>query len=658
VKSSHRQSNLAARSASALVEPLEVRCLLSWGAAPHLINQDLAASDFPTITGKGVSVAVMDTGVDYNSPLLGGGFGPGHKVIAGHDFVDNDSDPMDTFGHGTEVAGVIAANQFQINGQTYQGIAPGANIVALRVSNGSDPVTDATILSALQWIEQNYKTYNIASVNFSFGAGSFTGDETHAGVSTEYKKLSDLGILFVSPTGNGGTSDGQGINWPAADPSVTAVGSVGTSDQISDFTQRGSNLDLLAPGENVGTTMKGGTTGLVTLSSFSSPAVAGAAALLKQVDPFLKGQDELSILRASGVEHIDTTFGSRQFYPRINLESAIALAYHRAVDLNSDVGTSNGSTSSDLAYDAQGVLHFAYYDQAMHTIKYATRDTSGLWSATQLIDKSGDDVGATLSLALDPSGQPAVAYYDATFGDLIYSRFDGLKWRRADLDSKNIGGQFPSLAFDNNGNPVVAYYRKTSGDLRVMRLESSLWTRSEADTTGDVGQFASLAVAKDGTIAVAYADGTNGDLKYAQLSGSTWSTQTLDDLRGTAFISLAFNSSSQPAISYYDAFPADLKFATKASGSWQTSTVTHKGAVGLFTNLWFDKNNSAEIVYYNRKSDGVFRIWGSPASWSAQTLRLGGGTNAVATPTLDGSAATYVFWFPIKAKLWTGEIMV
>jgi subtilisin family serine protease len=395
----------------AITESLEPRRLLAstWGAAPQLIHQDLAATDFPSLTGKGVAVAVMDTGIDYTNPLLGGGFGPGHKVIAGHDFVDNDDDPIDTFGHGTNVAGIIAADRFEIGGQTYQGVAPDANLVALRVSDGTNPVTDATILSALQWIEQNYQTYNIAAVNVSFGSGTFTTDVTHQGVSEEYRKLHNLGILFVSPSGNGGTAGGEGINWPAADPAVTAVGSVNTADQISTFTQRGANLDLLAPGENVGTTKIGGGTQLVTLSSFSSPVVAGAAALLKQADPSLTARDELSILRAGGATHVDTSFGPRQFYPRIDLENAIALAVRRAPDPASDVGAAGASTSSDLAYDPQGVLHFAYYDQNLRTIKYATRDTAGLWSATQVVDRGGDDVGATLSLALDPTGKPSIA---------------------------------------------------------------------------------------------------------------------------------------------------------------------------------------------------------------------------------------------------------
>src|SRR6266542_4013790 len=107
------------------VEALEGRRLFAWGQYPQLIRQDDAAAEFPTITGAGQTVAIIDTGVDYNQSYLGGGFGAGHKVVGGYDFEDNDADPMDTYGHGTNVAGIIAANPYTYNGEQYQGIAPG-----------------------------------------------------------------------------------------------------------------------------------------------------------------------------------------------------------------------------------------------------------------------------------------------------------------------------------------------------------------------------------------------------------------------------------------------------------------------------------------------------------------------------------------------------
>src|SRR4051812_36417148 len=113
-------------------ESLEDRKLLSaWGAQGRLVGQDLLASQFPQITGAGESVAIIDSGVDYNHPQLGGGFG--NRVVAGWDFAGNDSNPMsDSNAHGTGVAGMMGASGFEMNGQHYQGIAPGVKIIALR----------------------------------------------------------------------------------------------------------------------------------------------------------------------------------------------------------------------------------------------------------------------------------------------------------------------------------------------------------------------------------------------------------------------------------------------------------------------------------------------------------------------------------------------
>src|SRR5688572_5181866 len=116
-------------------EPLEPRRLLAWSAQAQLVDQDLAAASFPTITGAGTTVAVIDTGINYLLAPLGRGFGPGKKVIGGFDFFDNDPDPRDEDGHGTAVAAMIAANPYITGGVTYRGIAPDAKLVALRVGD-------------------------------------------------------------------------------------------------------------------------------------------------------------------------------------------------------------------------------------------------------------------------------------------------------------------------------------------------------------------------------------------------------------------------------------------------------------------------------------------------------------------------------------------
>src|SRR5436190_11266020 len=186
---------------STYFEWLEPRQLLAWSAYAQLVNQDEAASAHSAITGAGTTVAVIDTGIDYSIAALGGGFGKGKKVIGGYDFYQNDSDPMDNDGHGTMVAGVIAASEYTVNGVTYRGVAPDAKLVALRVGTESS-ISDDNIERALQWVIKNHNTYGINVVNLSLGSGFYTDPQTDAQLSDEFKSLHDLGIFVVAASGN------------------------------------------------------------------------------------------------------------------------------------------------------------------------------------------------------------------------------------------------------------------------------------------------------------------------------------------------------------------------------------------------------------------------------------------------------------------------
>src|SRR5688500_17746277 len=163
-----RRSSSPTSSIVALVEPLEARRLFDgepWSQHGELIGQDDATTSFGSLTGAGQTIAIIDTGVDYTHPGLGGGFGPGHKVIAGYDFVDDDPDPLDTYGHGTHVAGMLAADSFTHSGRLHRGVAPDAKIVALRVDETNEPVPDERIEAALKWVLDNRSTYGITVAN-------------------------------------------------------------------------------------------------------------------------------------------------------------------------------------------------------------------------------------------------------------------------------------------------------------------------------------------------------------------------------------------------------------------------------------------------------------------------------------------------------------
>ena len=165
------------------------------------------------VTGQGVTVAVIDTGVDYTHPDLGSGFGAGHRVVDGYDFVNDDADPMDDNGHGTHVAGTIAAD-----GEV-TGMAPGVNLTAYKVlgSNGRGVLSD--ILLAVEEAVAPEAEHRADVLNLSLGVtgegAALLGEATAAAVAS--------GVVVVASAGNTGPAS-ETIGYPAAEPAVLSVG--------------------------------------------------------------------------------------------------------------------------------------------------------------------------------------------------------------------------------------------------------------------------------------------------------------------------------------------------------------------------------------------------------------------------------------------------
>lgn len=610
-----------------LIEPLETRRLFAWSSYAQLVNQDQAATDFSSVTGAGVTVAVIDTGIDYTQPSLGGGFGNNYKVIGGYDFYSNDSDPMDTSGHGTSVAGVIAANRYTVSGVTYQGVAPAAKLVALRVGTESN-IPTSNIQKALDWVIKNHKTYGINVVNLSLGSGNYTDPTTDFSYSSDFQKLRDLGIFVVAASGNShsesaGPISQDGVAYPAADPNVFAVGAVDSSDAITTWTQRGDELDLLAPGVDIVMPQLGGGYLAEDGTSFASPYVAGTAALIKQMNATIQAGDIGSILMASGVNNRDgdNESGSTTglLFSRLDIESALALTSQRAGKYK----TIDFGNNFDTALDSQGILHAVFYDPQHGDLLYTTRTIGGLWSKLQVIDSSSD-VGSQLSIAVDPTGKDGIAYYDATNSAVKYASFANDVFSTRVIDSDKNVGTSPSLGFDTDGNAYLAYYRKSGGNLRLATLDrdANSWTRITVDGTdgSDVGANLSLDVGEaalrtnggftvyDTTVAIAYADSTNGDLKYARLDvddpAATWFVSVVEDAQGVNQIDLNLHqgflgAGLQAQIAYQDTYHADVKYAYRNT-NWFVETVASSGKLGDTVQLAFDDQNNPDVIYYDR----------------------------------------------------------
>ncbi|HYY45352.1 MAG TPA: S8 family serine peptidase [Actinomycetota bacterium] len=179
--------------------------------APKVWERTDAEGD--NVTGKGTIVSVIDTGIDYTHPDLGGGFGPDHKVVAGYDFVNDDADPMDDNAHGTHVAGIIAGDG------GIKGVAPGAELTAYKVLNerGFGELSD--IMAAIDAASDPANPYRADVINMSLGAFGDGYDP----LSQAANNASDAGVVVVASAGNSGPGY-ETVGSPAAAEKVLAVG--------------------------------------------------------------------------------------------------------------------------------------------------------------------------------------------------------------------------------------------------------------------------------------------------------------------------------------------------------------------------------------------------------------------------------------------------
>jgi ribosomal protein L12E/L44/L45/RPP1/RPP2 len=628
-----------------LIETLEERRLLAWGPYPQLINQDQAVATYPTITGSGVNIALIDSGVDSTQPNLAGKIWTSPGEIAGNgkdddgdgyvddihgwDFYSNDNTPEDQNGHGTATAGIIASSTFSFNAATNQGIAPNAKIIPLKVSDptgGYNLPFAQHVEQALQWVEKNYVKYNIKIVSMSIRTPASDYNNTYA---DEISRLLADGLFLVAA---GGQEDPNiDVEYPARTPGVFGVSVVEPDDTFpTDSVNRGPGIDLLAPGDGVAILKRGsGYTTSAQATSYATPFAAGAAALLLQVDPTLTATELTNILKSSGSNVTDTSTGftfSGLTYKRLDLLKAIQTA--KAGVSTAPQPPSTNASSSAIAYDSTGALNLAYYDEGSKNLKFAKRSAAGVWSSATTVD-SGVMAGQFVSIAIDSANHPGIAYYDANNADLKYAHFNGSSWTVLTADSQFTTGYYPSLQYDSSDQPNISYYYKTGADLKFAILSGGTWILSTIDSAGDVGRYSSLQLNPvTGRWSVAYEDTTKGWFKYANQTKTSWSPVVVDSATkiGGGYISLAFSpTTKEPAMSYYDAYNGDLKYALFNGSTWSKQTVAAKGTVGLYSNLLIDDTGHADILYYSKNADTVARAEASGSSWSfTQVTTLGG----------------------------------
>ena len=265
------------------------------------IHSTYAYSLARPITGKGVVIADLDTGIDVNHAE----FKESGKLLKGYNAITGGTDVTDVQGHGTHTAGLMVASR---DGKGMFGIAYDSAIIPIKVLN--DNGTGSTV-----YLDKGL-TYAIGKAfiaNMSLGA-------TSAYSPTAVQAAVKGGMLLVAAAGNAGAAT---VDWPArfakeswANNQIIAVGSVDSHNIISTFSNRAGDAAawyLVAPGENVVSTYKGNSYAYMSGTSMATPLVSGAAALIKQMWPLLRADQVANILFVTatdlGAPGIDPIYG-------------------------------------------------------------------------------------------------------------------------------------------------------------------------------------------------------------------------------------------------------------------------------------------------------------------------------------------------------------
>ncbi len=234
-------------------------------------------------TGKGVKVAILDTGISNHSDL---------KIAGGVSVVDYTSSYADDNGHGTFVAGIIGA---QNNGKGLIGEAPDASLYAVKILDNQGNGSTEQLAEGLNWAIQN--KMDIVNMSIAFPQAS-------PAVQQMLQTAHDQGILLIAAVGNKGTADVQQdtVEFPAKADNVIAVAAIDDNLSRPSFSATGSEVDVTAPGVHIVSTASTGKYELRDGTSVAAPFVSGMAAVLKQAYPQLTNDQLRSLIEQNSVD--------------------------------------------------------------------------------------------------------------------------------------------------------------------------------------------------------------------------------------------------------------------------------------------------------------------------------------------------------------------
>ncbi len=408
------------------------------------------------VTGRGIGVAILDSGIAPHPDLAG-------RIVASVDLTSGGSGatlvpPADPGGHGTHVAGLVAGDG-TASGGAYAGVAPGANLIDVRVITATGSTTVSTLIAGMQWVLAHRSTYNIRVVNLSAGAPvsvSYSNDP----LATAVEVLVFAGITVVVSAGNDGPKRSS-VTSPGSDPYVITVGAIDDSgtaaasdDASASWSSQGPTAidglakpDLVAPGRKVVSLRSPGSTldqelpdrivaGLDPLApayfrlsgtSMAAPVVAGVVALMLERTP--------TLTPAEVKRHLTSTATPLAYGSPETTGSGLVSAVAAVMDSERGAPAVTVSVSAGFASDVYPYLYgqpLVWRDSAFN----GGVDSNGvLWSAVDWSNVVWDDITWD-NISWDSFNWSAVSWQDMTWESISW---EDITWDTVTLKDKAKG---------------------------------------------------------------------------------------------------------------------------------------------------------------------------------------------------------------------------
>jgi subtilisin family serine protease len=429
-----------------------------------------APTAWDSAKGSGVTIAILDTGVDGSHPDLAANMVPGWNIYG------NNSDTSDVYGHGTKVAGSAAMVGNNSTGSA--GVAWDAKIMPVRISAPDGTANISIIAQGITWAADK----GAKVVNVSYAVSGYSSVQSAA----NYMR-SKGGVVVVSAGNNGSLVS------TSANDSMLSVAATDSSDVRASWSNYGDFVDLAAPGVSIYAPTRGGGYAKVSGTSFSSPITAATAALMMSANSKLSPADIDKILKSTAADLGTGGFDKYYGYGRIDAAKAVATAKSYA---GTGTTTTTGSTADTLA----------------PAISITSPTAGGAVSGVVPVDvEYSDNVGVTRAefyvngskVASDDTSPFAFAWDTAAYGDgshtLVAKAYDA---------AGNVGtSSSVSVTLGNDTTaPVIGSFNLTDG------MTVSPTKQAISASAADNQKVAKISLEIDGKeVAVAY----GGSISYS-----------------------------------------------------------------------------------------------------------------------------------------------